>query len=77
MTTYVYETIPQRDGEKPEHFEIKQRMQDAPLTRHPDSGKPVRRVILGGYGILSAKSAPATCEYGGGECCAGPGGCRN
>jgi predicted nucleic acid-binding Zn ribbon protein len=77
MTTYVYETIPQSDREKPEYFEIKQSMQDAPLKVHPDSGKPVRRVILGGYGVLSAKSAPTMCENGGGECCGGPGGCRN
>ena len=77
MTTYVYETIPQRDGEKPEYFEIKQSMQDAPLTRHPESKKPVRRVILGGYGVLSAKSAPTMCENGGGECCGGSGGCCN
>ena len=26
MPTYVYETIPQTDREKPEHFEIKQRI---------------------------------------------------
>lgn len=76
MTTYVYETIPQTDREKPEYFEVKQSMQDAPLKVHPESGKPVRRVILGGYGVLSAKSAPTACESGGGECC-GPSGCCN
>ncbi len=77
MTTYVYETIPQKDGEKPECFEIKQSMQDRPLTQHPESGQPVRRVILGGHGLIApgkpsakkAESAPARCGCGQGGCC--------
>jgi hypothetical protein len=48
MTTYVYETIPKKAGAKPRRFEIKQAMQDAPLTHDPESGEPVRRVIAGG-----------------------------
>ena len=48
MTTYVYETIPSKPGEKAEYFEIKQSMKDPPLTRHPESGKPIRRTVLGG-----------------------------
>ena len=32
-------------------------MKDAPLTRHPDTGEPVRRVISGGYGILEKAGA--------------------
>jgi predicted nucleic acid-binding Zn ribbon protein len=51
MPTYVYETIP-KDGEKPVQFEVEQRMSAAPLTTHPDSGVPVRRVVTGGAGIL-------------------------
>ena len=45
MPTYVYEVL---DNGKPngERFEVVQPMSDAPLETHPESGKPVRRVIL-------------------------------
>jgi len=52
MATYVYETIPRTADEKPERFEVVQRMSDPALTRHPDSGQPVRRVITGGFGLM-------------------------
>jgi predicted nucleic acid-binding Zn ribbon protein len=68
MTTYVYETIPQKSGEKPRHFEIKQNMNAAPLTKHPETGEPIRRVILGGYGVLKSG---ASAEAGKGGCCCG------
>lgn len=73
MTTYVYETIPQTADEKPQYFEVKQSMEDAPLTKHPESGKPVRRVILGGYGVLKA-GGPEN-KQGGDSCCCGGTGC--
>lgn len=60
MATYVYETIPRQDGETPRRFEVVQGMKDAPLSRHPDTGEPVRRVISGGYGIMSKPSASTT-----------------
>lgn len=50
MPTYIYQTIPQ-NNEEPEQFEVTQSMNDAPLTKHPTTGKPVRRVITGGYGF--------------------------
>ena len=53
MTTYVYEIIPSKAGEKPRYVEIKQGMKDAPLTKHPETGEAIRRVIFGGYGALS------------------------
>ncbi len=71
MTTYVYETIHQKAGEKPRYFEIKQSMKDAPLTKHPGSGEPIRRVVLGGFGTLSSK---ASAEFAS-SCGCKPGGC--
>lgn len=61
MATYVYETIPRRANELPMRFEIIQSMMDTPLTRHPDTGEPVHRIISGGYGLmgLGGKSTPA------------------
>ncbi len=72
MTTHVYETIPQKAGEKPRYHEIKQRMNDAPLSQHPDTGEPIRRVVLGGFGTLSSKAAKSGSGSG---CGCAPGGC--
>ncbi|MGD9855720.1 MAG: FmdB family transcriptional regulator [Planctomycetaceae bacterium] len=44
MPTYVYEII-QPDGQPGEQFEVVQRISEPPLTQHPQSGEPVRRVI--------------------------------
>lgn len=74
MTTYVYETIPQKPGEKPRYFEIKQSMREAALTKHPGTGEPIRRVILGGYGLLSSVANSAAGAESGG-CCGGASGC--
>lgn len=45
MPTYVYEVIT-GSGEPGERFEVVQQMSDPPLTEHPETGAPVRRVIL-------------------------------
>lgn len=70
MATYVYETIPRHRDELPMRFEVIQSMKDAPLTRHPDTGEPVRRVISGGYGLMgvSGKNTPAPAAVRGGGC---------
>ncbi len=44
MPVYVYEII-EPDGSQGERFEVIQKMADDPLTEHPESGRPVRRVI--------------------------------
>jgi len=64
MPTYVYETCPTAGGE-PQRFEVSQRMSDKPLTRHPDTGEPVRRIVSGGLGFVC----------GSGEGSSGAGGC--
>ncbi|MAB27990.1 MAG: FmdB family transcriptional regulator [Planctomycetaceae bacterium] len=43
MPTYVYAVILE-DGSNGEHFEVVQPMSDDALTKHPESGAPVRRV---------------------------------
>ena len=45
MPIYVYEVITGDDSEG-EQFEIFQSMADAPLTKHPETGQPIRRVFL-------------------------------
>ena len=50
MPTYEYETIPTKKGQKPRRFEVQQSMKDAPFTKDPKTGEPVKRVISGGSG---------------------------
>jgi hypothetical protein len=61
MPTYVYETIPSYPDLAPTRFQLRQGMNDAPLTAHPETGDPVRRVISGGLGFLvgGAPTSPA------------------
>ena len=53
MATYVYETIPKNPKEKPRRFEVEQKMSDPPLKAEPKTGVPVRRVIVGGSGLVT------------------------
>lgn len=77
MPTYVYETIPQKNGDAIHRYEIRQSMKDAPLAKHPETGEPIRRVITGGMGFVNPSgrgSAPAPAprrpaHRGGCSCC--------
>ena len=77
MPTYLYETLPEDPSVAPERFEIKQSMKDPALTRHPESGVPVRRVLVGGFAPMGLGKAlpppPAACaprrHPGGCSCC--------
>jgi predicted nucleic acid-binding Zn ribbon protein len=71
--TYLYETIPTREGDEVKRFEIKQSMSDLPLTKHPETGEPIRRVILGGWGLGTGQQATSKSKAGG--CGCGPSGC--
>jgi len=76
MATYLYETIPAEEGGQSETFEIQQSMKDAPLTKHPQTGVPVRRVITGGFGFVTKGGSDATPQRpasGGGGCGSGCG----
>lgn len=53
MATYVYETIPAQPDESPRRFEVQQKMSDPPLTKDPQTGLPVRRIITGGSGLVT------------------------
>ena len=49
MPTYVYRVVRPGGvttaGESAETFEVQQSIKDPPLTRHPETGEPVERVI--------------------------------
>ena len=53
MAIYVYETIPKNANEKPQRFEVEQKMSDPPLKVDPKTRLPVRRVIVGGSGLVT------------------------
>lgn len=55
MPKYVYEIVAE-NGQPGERFELFQRMDDAPLTVHPETGQPVRRVFLPTW--IAGKTAP-------------------
>ncbi len=44
MALYVYQVI-EPDGTEGEVFEVLQEMAEPPLTHHPESGKPVQRIL--------------------------------
>ncbi|MCA0374318.1 MAG: zinc ribbon domain-containing protein [Gemmatimonadetes bacterium] len=60
MPVYVYETVPHTPGEAPQRFEVRQSMAEAPLTSHPESGAPVRRVLTGGLVTFTHGAAGGT-----------------
>lgn len=78
MPIYEYESIPQASAETPKRFEIRQCMDDAPLTQHPETGESIRRV----YSAFSVGGSSK--GHGGGQhvhsgpgCCCGNGACMN
>jgi hypothetical protein len=44
MPLYLYEVV-LPDGTGGEQFEVLQKMSDAALTKHPETGEPVRRIF--------------------------------
>lgn len=51
MPIYVYETIPEKHGDSVRRYEIFQRMKDDALRVHPETGEPIRRMMIGGVGM--------------------------
>lgn len=73
---YIYETIPSQAGETPRQFEIKQSIKESALSRHPDTGEPIRRVITGGLGPITKSDGGNGAPQGGGGCARGSCGCH-
>lgn len=71
MPTYVYETI-REDGSAGERFEVKQKMSDPVIEKHPETGAPVRRVLT-----PSMVNTGAPREMSGGGGCGTACGCHS
>ena len=77
MAIYVYETVPSGSDQTVRTYEIRQSMKDAALTKHPETGEPIRRVITGGLGVMtSSKGGPAPRPASSVGCCGGGCGCH-
>jgi predicted nucleic acid-binding Zn ribbon protein len=46
MPTYVYEILDEEGRPTEERFEVIQPMSEDPLTKHPETGQPVRRMFV-------------------------------
>lgn len=62
MPMYVYEVLSAKGEPTGEVFEVVQSMKDEPLTKQPETGKPVRRAITvpniaGKWSDMKAKSS--------------------
>ncbi len=66
MILYVYETVPEKLGAKARYYELRQNPGDAPLTKHPTTGEPIRRLVLGELGELTLpeKERPVEADAG-------------
>ena len=69
MPVYVYETIPVRDQDEPEQFEIYQSIHADALSVHPDTKVPIRRIITGGMSLPKRKIVPGHSNSSGASCC--------
>lgn len=67
MPVYVYETVPQRKDEEPERFEVFQSIHADAMKVHPETGVPIRRIIMGGMFIPKKSGIPHASS--GGDCC--------
>ena len=56
MPTYLYETVCDDENEII-RFEVTQRISDPPLTEHPETGAPVRRLVTAPAFLRSASGA--------------------
>jgi predicted nucleic acid-binding Zn ribbon protein len=76
MAIYLYETVPTKRGAKPKQYEIRQSMKDEPLTHHPETGEPIKRVITGGYGVINPGSPSQPASSAAHGCARGSCGCH-
>ena len=67
MPTHIYETIPESCCAEPKHYEIEQNENDPPLTKHPQTGETIQRVVLGGQVLVKQEEGDSCCS--GTNCC--------
>ena len=68
MATYIYETVLNKPNEKAKRYEIKQSMNDKPLSEHPETGEKIRRVVSGGFGLMTKGNGNGSAPSRGHSC---------
>jgi predicted nucleic acid-binding Zn ribbon protein len=68
MPTYTYETIPAYPFTDSRRFEVRQTMAEPALTKDPETGERVRRVISGGLAAVSKSKSGEGPECGPDNC---------
>ena len=63
MAIYEYEILGP-DGNPRGIYEAEQKMSEPALTRHPETGEPLRRTLSATFAHASRSSEPVTCESG-------------
>lgn len=69
MPTYIYETIPESCCDDPKHYEIEQKENDQPLTKHPETGEFIKLVVIGGQPLVKQGDGSDSCCSGDTGCC--------
>jgi predicted nucleic acid-binding Zn ribbon protein len=69
MATYKYEILGE-DGTIKGIFETEQKMSEPALTRHPETGETVRRILSRTFAHGSSRSSGSG-DYGGDSCSTG------
>ena len=65
MPVYIYETVPQKEDNQPARFAVYQSIHAEPLNIHPETGIPIRRIIIGGVFIPNNTRIKHTSSNGG------------
>ncbi len=74
MPTYIYETVPAKKGARVKRYEIRQSIKDPALTSHPETNKPIHRVLADSVNVLtSSAGSPGHAHTH--SCGCGAGGC--
>ena len=65
MPTYIYETIVETVSESccsdPTYCEIEQSEHEQPLSKHPDTGVTIKRVIIDGKPLTKQEDEGSSC----------------
>ena len=69
MPKFIYESVPESCCQEPEHYEIEQEADAAPLTHHPETNEPIKRVVIGGQPLVKDDGEGESCCCGPEKCC--------
>lgn len=75
MPTYIYETVPAKKGGRVKRYEIRQSIKDSALTKHPETGESIHRVLADTVSVLTSSPSSGSSHTHTHSCGCGAGGC--